>query len=239
METPATLTKPLPLLIKVNGELTMMIRLALLLLAFASVAHAGAWPRGKGNGFAMVSLQATAPSLSGPVSYYTSSYVEFGLTDKLTLGSDVGHSVSGNSKALLFLSYPIATLGEKHHFAAEISFGRIAGDTVVRPGLNYGFGFENRIGKGWFTLDSLFEHHIDRGHTDVKADITLGFNHERGFKSILQLQLGKQRGDNGFARLAPSFAMPMGRKMHFELGFSTELRGPKAYGIKAGLWRAF
>ena len=187
----------------------------------------------------MVSFQATAPSLTGPVNYYTSSYVEYGLTDKLTLGSDVGHGVSGNAKALIFLSYPIGTIGDKHNFAAEIGVGRIAGDSVLRPGLNYGFGFKNRVGQGWFTLDALFEHHLSEGHTDVKADITVGLNHERGFKSIVQLQLGQQRGDNGFVRLAPSFAMPMGRKMHFELGFSTELRGPKAYGIKAGIWRAF
>lgn len=216
-----------------------VFRAALLLLAFASAAHAGAWPRGKGNGFAMVSFQATAPSLTGPVSYYTGSYVEFGLTDKLTLGSDVGHSVSGNSKALIFLSYPIATIGEKHHFATEIGFGRIAGNMVLRPGLNYGFGFKNRIGQGWVTLDTLFEHHLGKDRTDVKADITVGVNHARGFKSILQLQLGKQHGDNSIARLAPSFAMPMGQKMHFELGFSAELRGAAEYGIKAGIWRAF
>ncbi len=217
----------------------MMLRCALLFLAFASTAHAGAWPRGKGNGFLMASVQATAPNLAGPVSYYSGSYVEYGLTNKLTLGSDIGHSVSGNSKALIFLSYPIGTLAKKHHFAAELGFGRVAGSTVVRPGLSYGRGFKNRFGQGWFSIDALLEHHLGESRTDVKVDMTLGLNHDGGFKSIIQLQTGKQRGDPGFVRLAPSFAMPMGRDMHFELGFSAALRGPADYGVKLGLWRAF
>ncbi|MBU2983444.1 hypothetical protein KO498_16685 [Lentibacter algarum] len=217
----------------------MMFRALLLFLAIASTAHAGAWPRGKGNGFAMVSFQVTASGLGGPVSYYTGSFVEYGLTDKLTLGSDVGHGVSGSSKALIFISYPIGVINDKHRFAAEIGVGRIAGNTVVRPGFNYGRGIKNRFGEGWVTLDTLFEHHLGEGHTDVKLDFTFGLNHGRGFKSMLQLQAGKQRGDPGFLRLAPSFAMPIGQKMHFELGFSSSLRGPSEYGIKAGVWRKF
>lgn len=216
--------------------------LSLLLLVFANAAHAGAWPRGEGNGFVMVTLQGTVPQFFGglgPVSTYSGAYLEYGLTDKITLGFDIGHSVSGNSKALFFASYPLGQPDSRHKFAVELGIGRAAGNAVVRPGLSYGRGFDGKLGSGWVSANALFEHHLGRKRTDMKLDFTIGLNHKGGFKSIVQLQAGRQEGDPSFLRIAPSFALPMGKDTHFELGFSTELIGQTAYGLKIGVWRNF
>ncbi len=216
-----------------------MFRLTLMAVLFASQAFAGAWPREKGSVFAMTSYQVSAPDLSGPVSSYYSGYFEYGLGSRLTLGADTGHSVSGESKVVLFLRRPLAQTDGGHVFAAEIGLGKIGSDTVVRPGLSYGYGFSGARGSGWFSVDLLFEHHLGMDRTDAKADITYGRNHARGFKTIWQLQTGKQRGDPSFARLAPSIALPIGARSHLELGVSTALRGPDEYGLKLGLWHEF
>ena len=72
----------------------------LLFLALASTVDAGAWSRSKGEGFTMTSIQVTAPSVTKPASYYYSNFSEFGLTESITFGADLGHSVSGESKLI-------------------------------------------------------------------------------------------------------------------------------------------
>lgn len=218
----------------------MMFRCVLFfLLAFASTALAGPWPRGAGNIFAMTSLQISAPNLGTPANYYVSNYLEYGLTKELTLGTDIGHSVSGDSKAILFLRSPIFRQITPHLFAAELGIGKVAEDFVVRPGLTYGRSFSNGTGSGWMTVDILLEHHLGRNRTDRKLDLTYGRNHRGGFKSMWQIQAGRQRGDPSFLRIAPSFALPMGPSAHFELGASVALTGGREYGLKIGLWKAF
>lgn len=216
-----------------------MLRLALVAILLASQAFAGPWPREKKSIFAMTSYQVSAQDLSGPVDAYYSGYFEYGLGNGLTLGADSGHSVSGDSKFVLFLRRSMALRDSGHIFAAELGLGQIGTDAVVRPGLSYGYGFSGARGSGWLSVDLLFEHHVGMDRTDAKADITYGRNHARGFKSIWQLQAGKQRGDPSFLRLAPSVAVPVGSRTHLELGTSTGLRGPSEYGLKIGVWHEF
>lgn len=210
-----------------------------LLMALAATANAGAWPRGKGNGFSMTSVQATAHSLADPAHYYFSSYAEYGLTRKITLGGDIGHSVSGESKLILFLRHPVLTLNDKHHFAFELGAGVVANDAVIRPGASYGSGFSRWGRSGWFAIDILFEHHIAAGSTDFKADVTYGLNHPQGYKSIFQIQSGKQVGDPSFLRFAPSVAIPISSSSHLELGGTINMIGAANYGLKIGVWKKF
>lgn len=210
-----------------------------LFLAIASTVDAGAWSRGKANGFSMTSIQVTTPSLAEPASYYFSNYSEFGLTRNLTLGADIGHSVSGDSKFIVFLRHPILKLKDKHLFAAELGIGQVADEFVIRPGLSYGHGFSGFKRSGWLAVDVLFEHHTVSQATDFKADFTYGLNHSGGFKTIFQLQSGRQAGDPNFLRFAPSFAIPMGASAHLEFGGSLNLIGGAEYGLKVGIWKKF
>ncbi len=73
----------------------------------------------------------------------------------------------------------------------------------------------------------------------MKADITYGRNHGRGFKSIYQIQAGKQIGDPSFLRFAPSVAVPLGQQTHLELGASMSLKNQPEYGLKIAIWRQF
>ena len=85
----------------------------LLLCLCAQQSQAGAWPRKAGEGFANVAVRLGWPQDVGewtslePSQDYSTLYMEYGLTDRLTLGLDLGHSVSGGGKTVLFLQYPL------------------------------------------------------------------------------------------------------------------------------------
>ncbi len=213
--------------------------LVLIICAPAPLA-AGAWPREKGHGFISSTSRVSASRADGPYSVYSTTYLEYGLGQDLTLGLDIGHGVSGASKAVLFLRRPLGELAPGHIVAAELGIGRIAGEAALRPGLSYGHGFSFRNGQsGWISIESVAEVRLTSRRTDYKADFTLGFNHGDRFKSIFQLQTGVSHGDPPFARFAPSLVMRLGKFGHIELGLSADLTGGDQFGVLAGFWRDF
>lgn len=209
-------------------------------LAFSPPAHSGAWPREKGTAFVSVTTNVSATSLAGPYAIYSTIYGEYGLGRDLTLGVDIGHGVSGRSKAILFIRRPVGELAPGHLIAAELGLGEIAGEMVIRPGLSYGHGLSFQNGKsGWLSIETLAELHIKSGRIDFKSDFTFGVTHSDRFKSILQLQTGLSHGDAAFARLAPSVVMKTGKNSHLEIGLTGGVIGDKSYGVKLGFWRDF
>ena len=115
----------------------------------------------------------------------------------------------------------------------------IAGEASLRPGLSYGHGFAGKRRSGWIALESFVEYRVSTGRTDFKTDLTIGFNHNDRFKTILQVQGGVSTGDPSFVRLAPSAIIRTGPKTHLEIGLTTGLRGDPETGFKFGFWREF
>ena len=211
-----------------------MLRLAIMLwLALASPLAAGAWPRGKGSAFA-VGYTYVLPSGA-----YSGIYGEWGMTDRLTLGVDVGRGVSGQDKSVAFVRAPLWSPGWGHRFAVEIGAGRIAGHDVLRPGLSYGKGFDWAGRAGWIALDTVAEIHVDTLAVDGKADLTLGLSVNEHRKLLLQLQGGLQYGDEPFLRLVPSMTFTLSDRMRLELGLSQSLRDDRETGLKAAVWLEF
>ncbi len=207
----------------------------------ASGAEAGAWPRKKGEGFASVSVRLGWPqdmkdwrSLE-PTQDYSTLYVEYGLTDRLTLGLDLGHSVSGSGKTVAFLQYPLSQPDKGPRVTAQLGFGMISGDRVVRPGLSLGWGLD----KGWLSIDSVAEAHVEKGLTDYKLDVTWGRNLKSGHKIVLQLQTGQPDGRDAFARIAPSIVIPVRDRFKLEAGATIGLKGDDSVGLKFGIWTEF
>jgi len=220
---------------------TALLMLCLTLFGARSApVSAGAWAREKGHGFVSSTSRIAARDSDGPYSIYSTTYLELGLGHDLTLGLDIGHGVSGTSKAVLFMRHPLGELFPGHLFAAEIGVGRIAGEPVLRPGLSYGHGFTTKRGQGgWLAIENFAEFGFATQRVDFKADFTLGLNHGDRFKSIFQMQTGVSHGDPVFARFAPSLVMRMGRVTHVELGLTAGLVGDDQYGVKLGFWRDF
>ncbi|MFZ7092191.1 hypothetical protein [Primorskyibacter sp. 2E233] len=213
----------------------------LILIFCATVAQAGAWPREKGHGFVSTAVRLSWPqNLShwtspNPTEQYYTAYLEYGLTDKVTLGFDLGRSVSGDGKTVGFLQWPLRSADKGPKISAALGLGRIGEQIVLRPGLFIGWG----LNKGWLTIDSTAEYQIENALTDYKMDITWGRNLARDRKLILQLQTGKPAVDPAFVRLAPSIVVPMGKRAKLETGGTLGLVGDTSMGLKIGLWTEF
>ncbi len=218
--------------------------LALFLTLFiAAQAQAGAWQRQKGSGFASSAVRLSWPQdvstwvSTQPTSNYYTTYLEYGVTDRLTLGFDLGHSVSGSGKKIVFFQLPLRNKDSGPVMSGQLGFGQISGDWVLRPGVSFGWGRPN----GWASIDSVAEIHLDRGTTDYKLDLTWGRNLARDRKLIVQIQTGDTALDMPFARLAPSLVTPLGRKkrIKMETGATLGLVGDSSMGLKLGLWLDF
>ena len=219
-----------------------MIRVCLALaltLLLPGLAAAGAWPREKGTGFASAtSYLSWAQDYTTWVSYapaarYDTLYLEYGLTDRWTVGLDLGRSVSGGTKLVAFVRYP---LGERLgiQIAPELGIGQIEGKTVIRPGLSLGKG----VARGWAAADFAAELFPETGNADAKLDLTLGMN-LGARRAMVQFQTGQQTGDEAFLRIVPSVTTPLGKRFDLELGVSYGVLGDTSMGLKLGLWTEF
>lgn len=220
------------------------MRLALTCLCLclaASAAGAGAWPRKTGTGFASTTARLTWPqdveqlTSPAPTEEYYTLYLEYGLSERLTLGIDLGRSVSGSGKSVVFLQFPLRNQDSGPKIAAQLGVGRISGQTVIRPGLSVGWGLK----RGWLSIDSVAEMQVQTGVADYKLDMTWGRNMGAGRKLILQVQTGAPAGDPPFARFAPSMVFPLGDSLKAEAGVTYGLTGDESFGIMLGLWKTF
>ncbi|MCR8547853.1 hypothetical protein M4578_08440 [Salipiger sp. P9] len=220
---------------------THVLAATICLLLGATMAGAGAWPRKQGHGFASTTVRLSWPrdlakqaSLKPSGQYYT-FYAEYGLTDRLTAGLDLGRSVSGDGKSIAFLRLPLRDRANGLKIAAELGLGKIDGRAVLRPGLSLGLG----RARGWLSAEAQAEVSPSDGRTDYKLDFTWGRSLRNDRKLVVQMQTGKPRGDPAFARFAPSVVLPLRGTFKAEIGGSWELTGERAVGLTFGLWSEF
>lgn len=228
--------------------------LVLICCLLAGQAHAGAWPRSSGTGFASLSIWQGVDGTDS----YTALFAEYGLLPRITLGLDAGRSVSGQTKTVAFLRAPF---GQSFGWliAAEIGLGEIAGQPVLRPGLSFGRNITTRHGTGWIAIDTLLEVDMSAQEIDLKTDITLGFTPgwadapPSDWTLMLQLQTGLVEVQDSllllqaegiapqasFLRIAPSATYRLNDRMRLEIGFFHALQGSDERGVKIGLWSTF
>ena len=202
---------------------------------------AGAWLRPEGEAFLSTAARFSWPKdLSRMVSKdphgrYHSLYFEYGLTERYTLGLDLGRSGTGGGKAIVFLRHPLRDRESGFRIAAELGLGRIDDAPVLRPGLSLGLGLEN----GWLSAEGLMEYSTVTGLADYKLDLTRGLKFDNGRMLILQLQTGFPAGKPGYARLAPSLVFPLAPGLKAEVGGAWGLTGDESMGVMLGLWAEF
>ncbi|MDX1782131.1 MAG: hypothetical protein R3256_12535 [Thalassovita sp.] len=213
----------------------ILVLFALLLLP--DPARAGAWLREQGGGFLSVSTYLLEAGSGGQ--NYAGIYLEYGLKPRLTLGLDLGRGVSGHTKSIAFLRLPLGSADGPHRFALDAGFGEIAGHPTFRPGFSYGYGFDSGLGQGWLSLETMVEMDLRDRDTDYKVDLTIGLAPNHKLKLLLQLQSGRAAGDPFFLRVVPSLTRRIGKGWQAEFGFTRELIGGRASGLKLGLWKRF
>ncbi len=214
-------------------------------LMVPGLSSAGAWPRERGTWFLSSDVRLAWPQDTtqwaslGPTSKYYTIYAEYGLPRNLTLGLDLGHSVSGAGKTVAFLRLALPKFRRSPELSVELGLGVIDGRAVARPGVSAGLGFDTFGTPSWLAADAVVEVVSQPSAADIKLDLTYGVSLENGMKVILQVQSGLPASNPPFARLAPSIALPVGKNRLAEFGVTYGLRGDDSMGIKLGVWQTF
>ncbi|MDZ7709086.1 MAG: hypothetical protein U5K36_02560 [Roseovarius sp.] len=204
----------------------------------ATDVHAGAWMRAKGEGFLSASGTVEGPDEFGLYRQSFSLYAEYGATERLTFGVDLGGDTLRMTKAVAFLRWPLGARSRETKLALEIGAGQVEEENALRPGLSIGRGIA--IGKhhGWLNADGraiLFE----GGDTAYETDLTAGLSLGKRVKAMVQLQAGIPAQGRDYLRLAPSVVYQTRPGTHLEFGVTEPLSGGGERGFKLGLWRQF
>lgn len=217
---------------------TRLILVLALLPWLATAAQGGAWPRAKGEGFVAASGTVEGPDEFGYYRQSFSLFAEYGATERLTFGVDLGGDALRMSKAIAFLRLPLGRPSRKVKLALGIGAGQVEGENALRPAFSIGRGMS--IGKrhGWLNADTraiLFE----SGAVAYESDLTAGLSLGARLKALLQLQAGVPAQGRGYLRLAPSVVYRTRPGTHLEFGVTEPLSGGGERGVKLGLWRRF
>lgn len=199
------------------------------------MAQAGPWPRGKGDTFLSFSWERDILHDRG----YATLYGEYGLSDRLTLGLDIGAGPGGLDKAITFARIPFAQAPGGMRLALELGTGVQDSRPVLRPAMSFGRGIDIAGRSGWLVLDIRATVFQDRFDTAWESDLTLGLDTTARIKTTLQLQAGQPAQGDAYLKLAPSWVIqgPPGR--HIEIGVVTGLRNSRALAAKIALWHEF
>mgnify|MGYP005861962363 CR=1 FL=1 len=201
-------------------------------LLLAGQSHAGAWPREPGATFLSFSTEVDTGDMTDT---FTTLFVEYGLTDRLTLGLDAGLDDGTLYKGIVFARMPLNRPEADMKLAIEMGVGLTDDAAVLRPGLMIGRGLD----WGWMAMDTLATVDIEAKDVDLTTDLTLGVNMSARSKLILQLQSGHQVMDLEYLKFASSVVYEYKPGRHLELGALAGIKNLDGYAVKLGLWRHF
>lgn len=210
--------------------------LAVTLACIAGQAHAGPWPRDKGEGFLSTSVDAKADDGSDP---FLSIYVEYGLARGRTIGLERYQNEASLSKSIVFMRWPILRPENRMRFAFEMGAGLVDGHAALRPGLHFGKGLDWGRQGGWFSMSSRAVIYEDYDHSLLESDITFGWKTGERVKSILQLQAGAPLNKDAYLKLAPSLVYQHTERRSYTLGLIAGVINATDLKLSLGLWQKF
>lgn len=230
----------------------------ILVLVSAEPAHAGAWLRAKGTGFASSSVQITESDGSS-----VSLYFEYGLRDDITLGVDIHYDsdlmryLSGATLAeldietrddvptgigVIFLRFPLSQADAKDKWAFHVGLGARYFEAEVLKAAEIGlsWGRSIQIGErfGWVNVDTSLNEAEEPGRTRIKVDSTIGLGLTDQTKVMLQM-FNTFVEDEDFTKIAPSFLYsPKDKNVTYQIGSEIPVDGSPA-SLKLGIWYEF
>lgn len=229
-------------------SLTIMRAALALVLAFALSAapsaplSAGAWMRDKGTGFYSITTK-----LAANLETTQSGYLEYGMTDHLTLGASIdmtmqnGYVLRGTGH--VFVRKPLEWTRGKGVWAYEMGLGARIDQTgqipIAKTSLHFGRGIKLMSKPGWVTVDTGIEWDLGAKDHVAKFDVTVGLNLSARSKAMVQLYSNFTQNETTLT-LAPSYIFtPKDKKISYVIGFEAQSDSSDNLGIKLGVWQTF
>lgn len=213
-----------------------------LCLFAASPAFAGAWAREKGQLFvASGGNLLLSDGAQLPVHYDPTIYLEYGLSELLTVGVDYHTADQGRiNTGFVFARFPLGDPTATNKLAASLAFGARVDEfspveNLVRGGISWGRGLE----RGWLSIDySATYGDIDQVFRS-KADFTWGHNFSDRWTTVLQLQTGEGFDDDLYAKVSPTILFAFNDRYRVGVGAVQALTGDKGSALKVDFWTTY
>lgn len=205
-------------------------------------ANAGAWAREKGQVFVATGgnfLLSDGAQL--PVHYDPTLYLEYGLSELMTIGLDYHTADQGRiNTGFIFARFPLGDTTGRDRFAASLAFGARVDEfnpmeNLLQGGLFWGRGHD----AGWYALDYTATYgDIDQIFRS-KADLTWGYHINDRWTTSLQLQTGEGFSDDFYAKINPSLIFTIHENHRISVGAVKALTGDQGSALKLDIWSVF
>jgi len=222
----------------------MVLRLVLLLicLALPQEGTTGPWLREKGSTFTAVSIAGT---------YYldtaTQTYIEYGLTEKITIVADVSTArflyAPPSGYATLSFRRALGAKDATSKWAYEVGVGTGWIGEMLLPHVRTALSWERGVtwGKksGWMTVEGAVVWDMTYALHVAKLDTTVGLNLTEKTKGMIQLYAMHAAGES-IATIAPSVVYsPENTKFSIQFGTESEIGRLYNSAVKISIWREF
>jgi hypothetical protein len=204
---------------------------------------AGAWPREKGTGFSAISSTLRRAGPDQPLRYDTSTYLEYGLTHRFTLGLDINDDLATSGHVLVFGRVPLSPPDARIKLAFLVGIGGHRQFDLWQPmykvGLSMGRDVHTRWGQGWIAVDAAAELRQGTGQSIFKLDGTFGVTLSPKWKAMVQLESYYAANAPFGITLTPSVVFALPENNALVLGLEFKHNTQRSIGLKAGFWKSF
>jgi hypothetical protein len=226
--------------------------LGLLGLTLATPAGSGAWLRDEGAVF--LSFGANVLLSEGthvPVGRDPSLYLEWGYGPRTTLAFGIHTGGRGDSRTAEFRVIRPLPLPERLGVATvsgglalrefdSVQYDADGAETsrqdhLASLGLAWGQGSD----AGWITAEGRVMADPADGEIEAKLDLTGGYHITPAWSAMVQLQSGRGRSGDDYAKLLPSVIYRINDRLRINAGASHALTGDRGSGLFLAGWLEF
>lgn len=221
------------------------MRVLLLIIAFAGLAttaQGGAWAREKGALFIALGANLWVHDSAERGLYHDPTlYVEYGLSDRVTVGADYFATAFDSVDAgFIFAQTPLGDVTANNKWAVQLGYGLRTDyvtdlDTLWRGGVSWGRGLPS----GWLAIDASAIYSQTDQVWRQKIDYTWGHHFSDRWSGMFQVQTGRSFDDQDFAKLAPAVIWRWSDTLRVSLGGVQEIIDSDAAAIRVSIWQDF
>lgn len=214
----------------------------ILALMLSGPAQAGAWLREQGKLF----TAATAVFRDAADNWLDESgfYVEYGASQRLTLGLHYHQPIQGSTRVLAFARIPLKPETGNTRLAVELGLGAhsLWGEwaPMYKVTLSYGVGFQLWDRSHWLNIDAAIEHPTGLGDPYYKLDLTAGQSTGGPVRPIFQIESTFVPGQRPFWAVTSGVMIDGWRPdQTWVVGIESRHVTEHSLGLKLAVWQRF